>query len=165
MTTPPPDITPAEPMPEGWYDDPFTDHLQRYWTGASWTKQTRPREQPATPPDPFLPSSSSPPQTGDTIIEAPAPPEGSPIVVRDYLVLSILSLVFCFWPLAIPAVYFAVRTYSAKKAGDVETAIRYSDRARLFLILSVIAGVLVAGYLAWTVLGQGSGSLGLIGAG
>jgi len=165
MTTPPPDITPAEPMPEGWYDDPFTDHLQRYWTGASWTKQTRPREQPAPPPDPFLPSSSSPPPTGDTIIKAPAPPEGSPIVVRDYLVLSILSLVFCFWPLAIPAVYFAVRTYSAKKAGDVETAIRYSDKARLFLILSVIAGVLVAGYLAWTVLGQGSGSLGLVGAG
>lgn len=165
MTTPPPDATPAEQMPEGWYDDPFTDHLQRYWTGTTWTKQTRPREQPAPPPDPFIPPPSGASGSGSTIIKAPAPPEGSPIIVRDYLVLSVLSLVFCFWPLSIPAVYFAVRTYSAKKAGDIPTAMRYSDRARLFLILSVIAGVLVGVYLAWTVLGEGSGSLGLIGPG
>jgi hypothetical protein len=153
MTIPPPENTPAEQMPEGWYDDPFTDHLQRYWTGATWTKQTRPRVPPQSPPDPFVFGSGGPPSDGSLIIKAPAPPEGAPIIVRDYLVLSILSLVFCFWPLAIPAVYFAIRTYSAKKSGDIEAALRYSDRARLFLILSVIAGILVGAYLAWTVMG------------
>lgn len=153
-------------MPEGWYDDPFTDELQRYWTGTSWTKQTRPRQLPPDPLPPAeawgnAPTTSSSRGLGAPTIQAPAPPDSTPVIIRDYLVLSILSLIFCFWPLAIPAVYFAVRTNSAKRAGDLDAAMRYSDRARLFLMLSVVAGLLVGAYLAWVVLSEGSGALGL----
>ena len=52
--------TPAS-MPAGWYDDPFTDHLQRYWTGDSWTKETRPRP--------------------GAVVEAPGVPHVQPAVV------------------------------------------------------------------------------------
>ncbi len=179
MTVPPPGVDPPrdesgdspgdahrESMPQGWYDDPFTDELQRYWTGTSWTKQTRPRPMPSDSlgaVGSFTAPPAPPPagRFGAPTIQAPAPVDGSPPVIRDYLIPSILSLIFCFWPLAIPAVYFAVRTNSAKRAGDIPTALRYSDRARLFLMISVVAGLLVAAYLAWVVLTEGSGALGL----
>lgn len=179
MTTPPPGVDPprdesgdapadahVESMPQGWYDDPFTDELQRYWTGTSWTKETRPRTPPPShvaPTDSFPSPPTSPPggRFGAPTIQAPAPVDSSPPVVRDYLIPSILSLIFCFWPLAIPAVYFAVRTNSAKRSGDIETALRYSDKARLFLMISVVAGLLVAAYLIWVFLSEGSGALDL----
>ena len=162
-------------MPEGWYDDPFTDHLQRYWTGTTWTKDTRPRPPEPSPAaltdaplDPFTgaPMPASPPPVPSTSgTPAPAwnapPAGGAPVVIRDYLILSILALIFCFWPLAIPAVYFAVRTNSAKRSGQWDQALKYSERTRLFLLLSVVGGLLVAAYLTWVVLSEGSGSLGL----
>lgn len=133
-------------MPEGWYDDPFTDEFQRYWTGTSWTKQTRPR------PERMGTAGGAP---------APAPGSGQPVALRDYLVWSILTLIFCFWPLAIPAVVFAVRANSAKRAGAWDDAVKYTERARLFLMLSVVAGVVIGGYLAITVILEGPGALGL----
>lgn len=126
------------PMPAGWYDDPFTDHLQRYWTGETWTKETRPLPGAVGAIEPIggvgVPSPSG----------APAEPP-----IRDYLIPSILVLIFCFWPLAIPAIYFAVKANAAKRAGDLTTARERSERARLFIMLAIIAGVLVIGYLAW----------------
>lgn len=133
-------------MPAGWYADPFTDHLQRYWTGDSWTKETRPLAPEPTPAE-------APPVTTD----------GQPVVVRDYLVVSILTLIFCFWPLAIPAVYFAARANSAKSKGDLAVAVRYSERARLFIMLSLVGGALVALYLGFVVFTQGTDGLGLLG--
>jgi heme/copper-type cytochrome/quinol oxidase subunit 2 len=134
-------------MPPGWYDDPFTDHLQRYWTGTTWTKETR----PLISADPAPVGAATPTSTA---------PDAS-VAVRDYLVWSIVALIFCFWPLAIPAVYFAVRANSTKRAGDTAAAVRYAERARLFLMLSVVGGVLVGAYLIWTVISDGPGSLGV----
>jgi|GEM_PF-1647792 len=148
------EITPS--LPEGWYDDPFTDHLQRYWTGDSWTKQTRPR---AGVP---VPESANPaPHTAMAANTVNA--DGSPVMVRDYLIPSILTLIFCFWPLAVPAVYFAARANSAKGRGDMQVALKYSERARLFIMLAIGAGALVAVYLVFVVLNQGVDGLGLAG--
>lgn len=141
--------TPA-PMPAGWYDDPFTDHLERYWTGESWTKETRARTSTEIASTPVGPAAFATTET-----------ENQAVVVRDYLVPSILTLIFCFWPLAIPAVYFAARANSAKGRGDIPVALHYSERALLFIKLAIGAGVLVVIYLIFVVVFQGVEGLGL----
>ncbi|MBM3688136.1 MAG: DUF2510 domain-containing protein [Actinobacteria bacterium] len=121
-------------MPAGWYDDPFTDHLQRYWTGDSWTKETRTRPDLVTPPPPPAPG---------------AAPSGQRYV--NYLVPSIIALICCAWPLAIFAIVFSVQGNSAVKRGDMATGLQKANRARLFVILSMILGIVVWIYLAYTV--------------
>lgn len=124
--------TPA-PMPEGWYDDPFTDHLQRYWTGDSWTKETRPKPELMPPP-----------------VAPPPVPASGQVKVPDYLLLSILALIFCAWPLAIPSLVFAIKANSLKGRGDIAGAMQQASRARLWLILSVVLGIIVWVYLGYT---------------
>jgi len=129
-------------MPEGWYDDPFTDHLQRFWTGESWTKETRPRPGavPPAPPPPL------PPPAG---VGTPAQGVGEGPRVINYLVPSIIALLCCAWPLAIPALIFSIRTNSAMAAGDVEAARTNSNRARFWLILSAALGIVVWIYISY----------------
>jgi len=128
-------------MPAGWYDDPFTDHLQRYWTGDSWTKETRPRPG-ATMPAPGLPT---PPQP------APAAAVPGQATVFDWLIPSILSIIFCAWPLGIPALIFAIKANGSKKRGDMAAAAQQARTARLFVILSVVLGIVVWIYLGFII--------------
>lgn len=142
-------------MPAGWYDDPFTDHLQRYWTGESWTKETRPL--PSTVEAAPAAVSESPGPAGPG---APAwhPENATPgeAPIRDYLIPSIVVLIFCFWPLAIPALYFSLKANRAKRDGDLVAARERSERARLFVMLSVVAGVIVLAYLIWDAWSSGA---------
>lgn len=126
-------------MPAGWYDDPFTDHLQRYWTGDSWTKETRPRPGVAEPP-PAYPAPHAPPVS-----------PGEAASVPNYLIPSIIALLCCAWPLAIPALVFSVKANSAKNSGDVQTALVNARRARLWIILSAIVGIVVWVYLSYVI--------------
>jgi hypothetical protein len=128
-------------MPAGWYDDPFTDHLQRYWTGDSWTKETRPRPG-ATMPVPGLPTPPQPAPAGAGDASAP---------VRDWLIPSILSIIFCAWPLGIPALIFAIKANGSKKRGDLAAAAQQAKTARLFVILSVVLGIVVWIYLGFVI--------------
>ena len=131
--------TPA-PMPAGWYDDPFTDHLQRYWTGETWTKETRPKPGATVEPPPAYPAAPQAPATA---------PTGAP--VRDWLIPSILTIIFCAWPLGIPALIFAVKANSSKKRGDMTAAADQAGKARLFVILSVVIGIVVWIYLGFII--------------
>ena len=128
-------------MPAGWYDDPFTDHLQRSWTGDSWTKETRPR--PGATPEP-PPASPAAPQAAASAASTGAP-------VRDWLIPSILALIFCAWPLAIPAIVFSVKANASKKRGDMASAAQQAGRARLFVLLSVALGIVVWVYLGFVI--------------
>ena len=129
-------------MPAGWYDDPFTDHLQRYWTGDSWTKETRPRPGAEAEPPPAYPAT--------TPASAPAlDPTGAPI--RDWLIPSILAIIFCAWPLGIPALIFAIKANSSKKRGNLAAAAQQAKTARLFVILSVVLGIVVWVYLGFVI--------------
>ena len=132
-----------EPMPAGWYDDPFTDHLQRYWTGDSWTKETRPRPG-AIPPPPDYPA--APPAPGAAV----GAPADAPKVI-DWLIPSILSIICCAWPLGIPALVFAIKANGSKKRGDMAAAAQQANTARLFVILSAALGIIVWIYLAYTI--------------
>ena len=131
--------TPA-PMPAGWYDDPFTDHLQRYWTGETWTKETRPKPGASMEPPPAYPTPPQAPAVG---------PTGAP--VRDWLIPSILTIIFCAWPLGIPALIFAVKANSSKKRGDMAAAADQAGKARLFVILSAVLGIVVWIYLGFVI--------------
>lgn len=131
-----------EPMPAGWYDDPFTDHLQRYWTGDSWTKETRPRPGALEPPA-YAPTAPAPGTPVGAAADAPR--------VFDWLIPSILSIVCCAWPLGIPALIFAIRANSSKKRGDMAAATQQAKMARLFVILSAALGIVVWIYLAYVV--------------
>ena len=133
--------TPA-PMPAGWYDDPFTDHLQRYWTGDSWTKETRPRPGAEIEPPPAYPATTPASTTA-------VGPTGAPI--RDWLIPSILAIIFCAWPIAIPGLVFALKANGSKKRGDMAAAAQQASKARLFVILSVVLGVVVWVYLGFVI--------------
>lgn len=122
-------------MPAGWYDDPFTDHLQRYWTGDSWTKETRPKPGATEPPTAYP--------------AAPAPGEAAS--VPNYVIPSIIALLCCAWPLAIPALVFAIKANSAKNSGDLQTARINAARARLWIILSAAVGIVVWIYLSYVI--------------
>ena len=126
-------------MPAGWYDDPFTDHLQRYWTGESWTRETRPRPGVVEPPSTFPAAPATPVPAGETA------------KIPNYLIPSIIALLCCAWPLAIPALVFSVKANSAKNSGDVETALINARRARLWIILSAIVGIVVWVYLSYVI--------------
>lgn len=128
-------------MPAGWYDDPFTDHLQRYWTGEAWTKETRPRPGVTEVP-PAYPAATP-------VASAPVDASGAP--VRDWLIPSILSIIFCAWPLGIPALVFAIRANGSKKRGDMAAAAQQAKTARLFVILSVVLGIVVWIYLGFII--------------
>jgi len=128
-------------MPAGWYDDPFTDHLQRYWTGESWTKETRPRPGAVEPP-PAYPAAPPPPMAA-AATDAPK--------VFDWLIPSILSIIFCAWPLGIPALVFAIKANGSKKRGDMAAAAQQAKTARLFVILSVVLGIVVWIYLGFVI--------------
>ena len=131
--------TPA-PLPAGWYDDPFTDHLQRYWTGDSWTKEPRPRPGVVEPAPAAYPAATP-----------PAPAASAEAPVRDWLIPSILAIIFCAWPLAIPGLIFAIRANGAKKRGDMAAAAQQAKKARLWVILSVVLGVVVWVYLGFVI--------------
>lgn len=130
--------TPPAPMPAGWYDDPFTDHLQRYWAGDTWTRETRPRPGMALEQPPAY---------------APAQPAAGPgtAPVRDWLIPSILAIVFCAWPLAIPGLIFAIKSNGSRKRGDMAAAAQQAGRAKLFVILSVVLGIVVWVYLGFVI--------------
>ena len=67
--------------------------------------------------------------------DAPPPP--------NYLVWAILSAVFCFLPLGIPAIVFSTQVNSKWAMGDVAGAQVASEKAKKFAMWAAIAGVVV----------------------
>jgi len=60
----------------------------------------------------------------------------------NYLVISILSTIFCCWPLGIPAIIQASKVNTKFAEGDYESAKRASKAARNWSIWSAIAALL-----------------------
>ena len=68
---------------------------------------------------------------------------------RLYLILSVLELLFCCWPAAIPALIYALRTRRYSSNGDIEAAERSARGARVWLIISAAAGLAAIAYFAF----------------
>ena len=62
--------------------------------------------------------------------------------IPTYIVYSLFALVFCFFPGAV-AVYYSMRVINDKKNGDAFTARYHAGSAKLFVIISYAAGLIV----------------------
>jgi hypothetical protein len=60
-------------QPGGWYTDPTSQYVYRYWNGTQWTDQVSSSGSTGTDPNPMDPSAATtPPAPGS---EAPTPPQ------------------------------------------------------------------------------------------
>ena len=90
----------------------------------------------------------------------PPPPAGGSATVPNYLVPAIIS-VFCCWPLAIPAIIFAVQVNNKVTAGDIAGAQDASKKAKMFSFIAIGLGLLgVVCYIIMLVLGVGLSAIG-----
>ena len=90
----------------------------------------------------------------------PPPPAGGSATVPNYLVPAIISI-FCCWPLAIPAIIFAVQVNNKVTAGDIAGAQDASKRAKMFSFIAIglgLVGILI--YIVMLVLGVGLSAIG-----
>ncbi len=62
---------------------------------------------------------------------------------KNYLVMAILVTIFCCWPLGIPAIIFAAQVNTKFTQGDYAGAEAASGKAKMWSIISLIAGVVV----------------------
>jgi hypothetical protein len=90
----------------------------------------------------------------------PPPAGGGSATVPNYLVPAIISI-FCCWPLAIPAIIFAVQVNNKVQAGDIAGAQDASKKAKMFAFIAIGLGVLgIVCYVIMMVLGVGLSALG-----
>jgi hypothetical protein len=86
-------------------------------------------------------------------------PGGTP--PANYLVWSILTLIFCCWPLSIASIVFAAQVNGKYAAGDMAGAQESSRKAKQFALWSAIAacvlyGLLIALFIVAAVAGSNS---------
>lgn len=83
---------------------------------------------------------------------------------KNYLVMAILVTIFCCWPLGIPAIVFAAQVNSKFSQGDYDGAVSASEKAKMWSIIALVAGLIFAvlyillmmgGVLAGASAGQG----------
>jgi len=89
----------------------------------------------------------------------PPPAGGGSATVPNYLVPAIISI-FCCWPLAIPAIIFAVQVNNKVQAGDIAGAQDASKKAKMFSFIAIGLGLVgVLAYVIMMVLGVGLSAL------
>jgi len=90
----------------------------------------------------------------------PPPAGGGSATVPNYMVPAIISI-FCCWPLAIPAIIFAVQVNNKVQAGDIAGAQESSKKAKMFSFIAIGLGVVgIVIYVIMMILGVGLSALG-----
>lgn len=88
---------------------------------------------------------------------AGGPPAGQP-QVNNYLIPAILVTICCCLPGGIVAIVYAAQVNSKLQAGDIVGAQAASNNAKLWCIISAVAGLVGGiGYVALTFMGAMSG--------
>jgi Interferon-induced transmembrane protein len=130
----------------------MADPIQRgggWWTqrdDGSWlkwdeaSKSWQPSGDPPPPEDAGLPP--VPPMPVGTSGYS-ATPLGAQTPIPNYLVWSILVTIFCFLPTGIAAIVFSTQVDSKLAAGDRAGALESSNKAKTWIIVSVVAGLVV----------------------
>lgn len=102
----------------------------------------------AVPPPVLSASPASPP------LQTSAAPAGGPVVLTSslpygqpapptYLWQSIVCVIICCWPFAIPAIVFGTKVKPAMEAGDYGAALEASKKAKMWCLISFIVGIIV----------------------
>ena len=87
---------------------------------------------------PYKPSPYQPSQYGNYGQPQQYYPPGT---VKNYLIESILALIFCGGLIAIPAIVFASQVDGKLSQGDYHGAVEASNNAKLWLTIAVSVGV------------------------
>lgn len=88
----------------------------------------------------------------------PAPNEPPP---QNYLVWAILATILCCLPLGIVSIVFAAQVNSKWQTGDYAGARLASKNARLWALIALIAGIVVAGIFSLFTVFVGLSGIGL----
>ncbi|GHI66866.1 hypothetical protein Snoj_07840 [Streptomyces nojiriensis] len=108
---------------------------ENWGPATSWQDPLLPPQSPQSPPSPppYQPPQAPPPQWH----------AGQPRAPETYLTGAILVTLFCFLPTGIAAIVFASQVSEKWKAGDAVGAAESARKARLWVIVSVVAGCLM----------------------
>jgi len=68
-----------------------------------------------------------------------------PVHVPDYLVASILVTIFCCLPFGIAAIFASSKARSLKAIGQYQAALEHSNKAKTYVIISVVGGLIILG--------------------
>jgi hypothetical protein len=110
----------ADSPAAGWYDDPSDSTNLRYWDGAAWTPQIRPKHGGAAP-------SAAP------TMHAPPPP--------NYLAQAILATILCCLPLGIVAIVKSSSVNSLWQSGRHDAAYAASTDAKRWAWISAFVAI------------------------
>lgn len=99
-----------------------------------------------TPAATVAPATPAPIVQAAPVTPTPAAPTAVPVTPAvepksppTYLVWAIITTIVCFLPMGVCAIICAAKVSSHYKAGRLEKASRMSERAALFVILSIVA--------------------------
>ncbi|MDD6622495.1 MAG: CD225/dispanin family protein [Bacteroidales bacterium] len=73
---------------------------------------------------------------------------------QNYMVFSILAILFCCWPLAVVALIHSTKVNSNYDVGNYAEAQEYSNKARNWLIASVVCGVVALAFYSVFILSE-----------
>ena len=62
---------------------------------------------------------------------------------KDYLKISIINTIFCFWFLGIPAIICSLRARRNFQNGDIQEGYESARSAKLFNIVGLLIGTLI----------------------
>ena len=68
---------------------------------------------------------------------------GGPPTPQTWMVPAVLVTLFCFLPTGIAAIVYASQVTSKQSVGDYAGAVAASEKAKLWVIVSVVLGVIV----------------------
>jgi hypothetical protein len=128
------------------------DPIQRggeWWTQRDdgswlrWDESSKSWQPSADPPPPegagLPPVPPMPTGTGGY----PMTPIGAQATIPNYMIAAILVTIFCFLPTGIAAIVFASQVDTKLAAGDRAGALEASNKAKTWVIVSVVAGIVL----------------------
>ena len=146
------DLFPVKPMA----DVPPTDDNTSTTAAVTPADESLAEETPADEPDedktpandPVPPSIPQIPQIPQQPYQQPvAPQQPVPPCPPTNLVWGILTTVLCCQVLGIVSIVYALQVKSKYDSGDFATAQRYSDRAAMWSIAAIVAGLIVTPFV------------------
>ena len=122
------------------WNETFSD-----WTALSAVPELAAVAPPAESPPP-------PPRQSSSVLSPTGTPPATGEQVTTYMWQSIVCLILCCWPFAIPAIVYAAKTSAAVQAGNMQDARANSANARTWCVVAFVAGLLVNGLFFFAVL-------------
>ena len=120
----------------------WADTLGLKFDPSAVTPPPVPPVTPEAPVPPVPPASAEPTSFHRHVRPAPAPYETREPMPPTYMLWAILSTICCCFPAGIVALFFSMSVSSRYYAGDIERAQRNSRMTEIWIIVSVVLGLI-----------------------